>query len=235
MDSAVDKGRGSTEAVVSRSAVEGLAGALTDGQWSRLQDYASLLLASARPLSLISRGAERELGLHLVDSAAFIHATMGTAGAADVPELADLGTGGGLPGAVVAILRPRVRVTLIDSRNSRIVFLKQVTRRLGLENVEILHTRLEALEGRRAFSLVASRALGSLEETLAGSLRLLTPAGRLVLFKGPRWVDEEPRAVAVAESCGCEMGPVTRVELPGYGRTTTFVEFHVKQAAMPQS
>lgn len=234
VDSAVNKGAGATEVAVQRSVLEGLAGPMTAAQWGALQDYGTLLLASARRLSLISRGAERQLGLHLVDAAAFMSVALGDDGGEPVRELADLGTGAGLPGAVVAILRPQVRVTLIDSRNSRIVFLKQVQRRLGLENVEILHTRLEALGGRRAFDLAASRALGSLEETLAASLRVLKPRGRLVLFKGPRWEEEESEARAIAESCGCELADVKKVELPGYGRTTWFVEFHVKQPPKAQ-
>jgi 16S rRNA (guanine527-N7)-methyltransferase len=221
----------SAGAVVSRSAIEGLCGPVTPTQWGSLQDYAALLLASARRYSLISRGAEQQLGLHLVDSAAFTALVTGPDGAAGVRELADLGTGAGLPGVVVALLRPTVSVKLIDSRNSRVVFLKQVVRRLGLDNVEILHSRIEALAGRRAFDLVASRALGSLEETLAASLRMLTPTGSLVLFKGPRWVEEEARALAIAGSAGCELGWVKKVELPGYGRSTWFVEFHVKRPA----
>lgn len=215
--------------LVSRSAMESLAGPMTAGQWGALQDYGALLLENARRLSLVSRGAERELGLHLMDAAAFMSMALGVGADAGVRELADLGSGAGLPGAVVGILRPQLSVTLVDSRNSRVVFLKQVKRRLGLDNVEILHGRLEAIAGRRAFHLAASRALGTLEKTLAMSLRVLAPDGRLVLFKGPRWTEEEGQARAIAESCGCELGSVKRVELPGYGRATLFAEFHVKQ------
>jgi 16S rRNA (guanine527-N7)-methyltransferase len=221
--------------VVSRSVVESLAGPVTASQWSALEEYAALLLASARRLSLISRGSEQQLGLHLVDAAAFMSVVLGPESGTGVQELADLGTGAGLPGAVVGILRPNVRVALIDSRNSRVVFLKQVKRRLGLENVEIVHSRLEALGGRRAFGLAASRALGSQEETLAASLRLLTPRGQLVLFKGPRWAEQQEGARTIADSCGCELGWVKKVELSGYGRTTWFVEFHVKQPGTDQA
>ncbi len=217
--------------MVPRAAIESLAGPVSGAQWGALEEYAALLAASARRLSLISRSAEQQIGLHLVDSAAFVRVALSPEGGGSAArELADLGTGAGLPGAVVAILRPRLRVTLVDSRNSRIVFLKQVVRRLGLENVEISHSRLEALVGRRGFELAVSRALGSLGETLAPSLRILAPGGRLVLFKGPKWVEEESEARSVASACGCELGWVKKVELPGYGRTTWFVEFHVKRA-----
>ena len=231
VDSGGDREQAGAGAVVSRAAVEGLVGPVTAAQWSELGVFLELLRESARRLSLISRGAERELGVHLADSAALLSLGLGLEPGTGVGkvELADLGTGAGLPGAVVAILRPDVRVTLIDSRNSRVVFLKQVKRRLGLENVEILHERLEALAGRRAFGLAVSRALGSLETTFAASLRLLGPGGRLVLYKGPRWVEEEDRARVIAESCGCEQGWVRKVDLPGCERTTWFVEFHVKQ------
>jgi 16S rRNA (guanine527-N7)-methyltransferase len=230
VDSGVDSGESAGRGQVSRAALEGLAGPMSAGQWNAVQDYSVLLLENARRLSLISRVAETELGLHIVDAAAFMSVALGPEGGGGARELADLGTGAGLPGAIVAILRPNLRVTLIDSRNSRVVFLKQVQRRLGLENIEIVHSRLEALGGRRAFDLAVSRALGSLKDTLAESLRVLTPQGRLVLFKGPRWVEEEEQALAIAKSCGCELGWVKKVELPGYARMTSFVEFHVKQA-----
>ena len=213
---------------VPRSAVESVAGPIDDAAWDRLVRYAALLRQDARRLSLISKRAESEVGYHVLDSAALLGALRGDSGADCPGELADLGTGGGLPGLVVAVLRERTRVTLVDSRNSKVVFLKRAVRELGLGNVEIEHARLEALAGNRRFDLAVSRALGSLRETLLPSLRLLGGSGRLVLFKGPGWQGEQDEATRIASGVGCEMGWLRRMELPGLGRETWFVEFHVK-------
>lgn len=211
-----------------RSAIESVAGVVTDEVWGRLTAYASLVLEDARRLSLISKRAEGELGYHVLDSAALIEALRDASGSDVGAELADLGTGAGLPGVVAAILRPETRVVLVDSRNSRIVFLKRVLRELGLTNVEIEHARLEALAGTRRFELAVSRALGSLKSTLGPSLRLLAPAGRLVLFKGPGWDRESDEAARIAKSLGCAMGWLKKVPLPGLDRQTWFIEFHVE-------
>ena len=214
---------------VSRSAVESVAGRVDDATWARVEAYAGLLSEDARRLSLISHRAASQIGYHVLDSAAVLGALRDESGTGLDAELVDLGTGGGLPGLVIAILRERTRVVLVDSRNAKVVFLKRAVRELGLGNVEVVHERIEALAGRRQFDLAVSRALGSLRDTLAPSLRLLGPAGRLVLFKGPGWAGEEEEAMRIAAGVGCDMGWLRKVDLPGLDRQTWFVEFHVKR------
>jgi 16S rRNA (guanine527-N7)-methyltransferase len=176
-------------------------------------------------MNVVSRSSLEHLGEHLVDSSALLSIMDPAAG-----ELADLGSGAGFPGMVVAIMRPQMRVTLVDSRRSKIVFLKDLQRRLGLSNVTVLHERLEELAGKREFAMTAARALGSIDRVLPHCLRLTADDGRLVLFKGPLWEEEQERAEAIA---GREQSVISRVEkvaLPGLDRVTTFVEFHVKRA-----
>lgn len=220
---------------VPRDAVESLSGPVPDGAWTALQEYAGLLSLYGRRLSLISARAELEIGRHIVDSASLLSIEPLRMGDGGALEVADLGTGGGLPGVVLAILRPESRFVLVDARRSRVVFLKEAVRSLGLRNVEVVHARLEALRGKREFALAVSRALGSIEETLVPSLRLLSERGRLILFKGPRWGAERERAEALAAGAGCELGWHREVELPGVGRSTRFVEFHVKRAGVRSS
>jgi len=212
-----------------RGVIESLSGAVDDASWGRLERYAQLLGQQSRRLRLVSRRAEGEIGLHVTDAAALLRVEPLGGATGRAQDVADLGTGGGIPGVVIAILRPAVRVVLVDARRSRIVFLKEAARELALDNVEVVHARLEALGGVRQFDVAVSRALGAIEETLVPSLRLLSSRGRLILFKGPAWEREEARAVSLASGVGCELGWVRDVQLPGYGRGTRFVEFHVKQ------
>jgi len=131
---------------------------------------------------------------------------------------------------IVAIMRPEASVTLVDSRRSKIVFLKDVKRRLGLENVTVFHGRLEELRGQVQFELVAARALGNTRTVLASCLRLVAPGGELVLFKGPLWADEVEGVRVVAAQEGAEIARTETIALPGLERATTFVAFHVKHA-----
>ena len=89
---------------------------------------------------------------------------------------------------------------------------------------------MEDLEEERKFDLATARALGKVEDVLAPALSTVRPGGRLVLFKGPKWNSERTTAESVAAAEGFEIGWEREVVLPGVGRTTTFVEFHVKHA-----
>jgi len=210
---------------VPRERMEALAGPMTDGQAAQLKRYGQLLMAHAQKMSLVSKHELGRLDVHLVDSAAVLAHR-------DLPSgpdamTADLGTGAGLPGVVLAVLRPDARVALVDSRRSRVVFLKMVVRELELDNVEIVHDRIEALVGKRAFDLCVARALGKLDEVLVPSLGVVAPGGALVLFKGPKWQEECARAAQMASDAGAKLATERTIELPGTDRSTTFAEFEV--------
>jgi len=206
-------------------AIETLTGPLSAHQRNLLTRYAERVAAAPEGLRVVSRGALARLGEHFVDSAAVLSVV-------DVEgrTVVDLGSGGGLPGVVVAVLRPLAAVTLVDSRRSKVAFLKGVQRELELPNLEIVRARLEDLAGVREFEIGLSRAVGAVERTLAASLRVVANDGRLVLFKGPRWRQEAESARAIAAEEGAVLERTTDVALPGIDRRTTFAVFHVKRA-----
>jgi 16S rRNA (guanine527-N7)-methyltransferase len=203
--------------------IEALAGPLSEAKAELLTAYGEAIVSSSRSVNLVSRRSLGSLEEHFVDSAALLSFADPCDG-----ELADLGSGAGFPGMVAAILRPAAGVTLVDSRRPRIVFLKDVTRRLGLSNVTVVHARLDELGGQLSVSMAVARALGQTEAVLPDCLRLVAPGGRLVLFKGPRWSEETELVAAVAAREGAEIARTETVALPGLERSTTFVEFHVK-------
>lgn len=208
-----------------RESIETVGGYLSDDQAELLTIYGRAILKASKDVNLVSRKSLGSLGEHFVDSAALLaFADLGRG------SLGDLGSGAGFPGVVIAIMRPQVSVTLVDSRRSKVVFLKDVKRRLGLDNVTVVHGRLEELEGRVGFDVGTARALGRAKVVLASCLRLVAPGGKLVLFKGPLWSDEEEQAREIAETEGAEIARTEMVTLPGLGRATTFVEFHVKHS-----
>ena len=120
---------------------------------------------------------------HFVDSlapAAFIPP--------DTAFLLDIGSGGGFPGIVLKIVRPSLKVTLIDASRKKVSFLKHVIRKLSLEGVEALHARAEELADdyhyRHRFNAVVSRALASLELFVSLADPLVAENGLMVAMKG---------------------------------------------------
>ena len=99
-------------------------------------------------------------------------------------SVVDLGSGAGLPGLVLAISRPDLRVTLVEPMARRTQFLEEAVARLGLDNVEVVRARAEELHGRLAADVVTSRALAPLERLLRWSAPLLADEGTLVAIKG---------------------------------------------------
>ncbi|BBH17392.1 ribosomal RNA small subunit methyltransferase G [Nocardioides baekrokdamisoli] len=104
--------------------------------------------------------------------------------------LADIGSGAGLPGLVLAIARTDVRVTLIEPLLRRTTFLSEVVAELALENVEVVRGRADELHGKRTFDAVTSRALAPLPRLLTWSMPLVAQEGKLLALKGSNVADE---------------------------------------------
>jgi 16S rRNA (guanine527-N7)-methyltransferase len=114
----------------------------------------------------------------------------------------DIGSGAGLPGLVLAIRRPELRVTLVEPLLRRTTFLDEAVQRLGLSNVEVVRARAEALHGSRVFDVVTSRAVAPLEKLLAWSMPLVRPGGQLLAMKGSSAAAELAEAAATLHRLG---------------------------------
>src|SRR3954453_23683323 len=117
-------------------------------------------------------------------------------------DVCDLGSGAGLPGLVLSIRRPDLRVTLVEPLLRRTTFLTEVAERLDLTNVEVVRDRAEALHGSREFSVVTSRAVAPLPRLLAWSMPLVRQGGELVAMKGASAVEEVAAASSDLTRCG---------------------------------
>ncbi len=153
----------------------------------RLEQFVGAVRAS--PHNLLSpRALEEVWGRHVAESAAL-------AGwlAEDCGPLADVGSGGGFPGMVIAILRPGLQVSLIESTSKKARFLERTARGLGLEHVRVHDGRAEELAGGELagmFGTVTARAVAPLARLIPWTLPLLRPTGRLQAIKGERWAQD---------------------------------------------
>jgi 16S rRNA (guanine527-N7)-methyltransferase len=151
---------------------------LDRNQVEALMSFELLLLDRAIPLGLVARGDRIMIrSRHILDSLRAVLALE----TSDIDAL-DLGSGAGLPGIVVAIARPSLRVGLVEVRRRRAAFLELAVERLGLPNVAVLAHSANKLDG--VVDVCFARALAPLSEAWEFARQLLRPAGRLVYFGG---------------------------------------------------
>lgn len=154
-------------------------------RWRLAAAYAELLATDGVTRGLIGpRETGRLWERHLLNCAALTEALPADA------TVADLGSGAGLPGVVVALRRPDLRVTLVEPLLRRATFLSEVVERLGLIGVEVVRARAEELHGARRFDVVTSRAVAPLPRLLDWSMPLVEPGGAMVAMKGASAADE---------------------------------------------
>ena len=99
-------------------------------------------------------------------------------------RLADLGSGAGVPGIPLAIAFPAVQVDLIESNGKKVRFLREVVYRLHLANVQVIHSRIEAVDAPQRYDCLIARALSTLAELVSLSAGLLRQSGQLFAMKG---------------------------------------------------
>nr|WP_239455470.1 16S rRNA (guanine(527)-N(7))-methyltransferase RsmG [Nocardioides gilvus] len=163
-----------------------------------MEQYAQLLATEAVVRGLIGpREVPRLWDRHIANSA-----ILTTVLPAD-STICDIGSGAGLPGLVVAIARPDLRVTLVEPLLRRTTFLDEVVDTLGLTNVEVVRGRADALHGTRAFDVVTSRAVAPLQRLLGWSMPLVSAHGALIALKGSSIAEEIETARPVLKTFGC--------------------------------
>lgn len=133
-------------------------------------------------------------------------------------KVCDLGSGAGLPGMVLAIRRPDLRVSLVEPLLRRVGFLTEVVAELGLDNVEVVRARAEELHGSARFDVVTSRAVAPLPKLARWSLPLTRGGGETLAMKGSSAVEEVQSAQALLRRLGAASWSVETV---GAGVVTT--------------
>lgn len=130
-------------------------------------------------------------------------------------EVIDLGSGAGLPGIVLAIVRADLSITLLEPLLRRTVFLEECVDLLGLRGVVVRRARAEDVTGELAADVVTARAVAPLERLAAWAVPLLRPGGELLAWKGERAAAELEEAGPLLKGLGVRRAEVLRV---GHGK-----------------
>jgi 16S rRNA (guanine527-N7)-methyltransferase len=160
----------------------------------RLLAYWAMLQRWNRVYNLTAvRDPSEMLSHHLLDCLAVLPALRRHAGTRPLRVL-DVGSGGGLPGAVLAMVQPQWDVSCIDAVSKKASFVRQVASELALPNLHALHGRVETLAKDPGFDVVVSRAFASLVDFVSWTRGCIAPNGIWLAMKG-RAPDEELAAL----------------------------------------
>lgn len=140
-------------------------------KWNKVYN----LTAVRDPLEMVT--------LHLLDSLSVLPYIQ-------VKSLLDVGSGGGLPGIVLAICLPQLKVTTIDAVQKKVIFMRQVKGELGLDNLEVVHARVENYRPADKFDTIISRAFSELSLFVGLTKRLIKENGQWLAMKGQVPQDE---------------------------------------------
>lgn len=201
----------------------------------QLQKYYQLLLDTNKKVNLTAVIEERDVAIkHFIDSLTCFKAIA----IKDGQSLVDIGTGAGFPGLPMKIYQPGLKVTLVDSLDKRVAFLKNVIAQLGLAGIQAIHVRAEEVgrnkQLRESFDLAVVRAVASLAVLAEYCLPVVRTHGHFLALKGPKADKEIDSAKKALEIMGGEIQKTLKLNLPVTGDERTIIVIK-KVRATPES
>ena len=156
----------------------------TDKQLADLETYYDMLIEWNNKINLTRIIDKEDAYLkHFYDSLTVVRIQK----LEEINDICDVGTGAGIPGIILKIFYPHLKLTLIDSKEKKLRFIDEVIKRLDLKDTKTVHTRAE--EYKEKYDLVVSRAVANIETLLKYTMHLLNKDGKLVAMKGD--IDKE--------------------------------------------
>lgn len=202
---------------------------LGDG-YGRVKAFADALAAEGVLRGLIGpRELPRLWERHLLNSAALLP-YLPAAG-----TVVDVGSGAGLPGLVIACVRPDLDVVLVEPMERRALWLTEVATALGLTSVEVMQRRAEEVHGRLVADVVTARAVAPLDRLMTWCFPLVRDGGALLAMKGSRAQDEVAAAAGLIERLGGSPAEILEVgTIPGVAPTGVVRVVRVRPAPAPR-
>ena len=187
-----------------------------------LMRYMDLLLEYNKKFNLTAITEPNDvLEKHFLDSLLIFKNWNSTPGI----KVVDIGTGGGLPGIPVAILKPDIDVCLLDSVNKKVQFLEIVKEELGIKNIFPLWSRTEDLtkKARESFDVVTARAVAHLGVLIEYAFPLLKVGGTLIALKGPSIDIEIQESAPALKEFGAQIINIDKISLPTAGERNVVI------------
>ena len=188
----------------------------TETQYNQFVQYKTLLKEWNEKLNLTAITEDEEIiSKHFIDSIqAFQFAEL-----KEAESMIDVGTGAGFPGLPIKIMKPDLKVTLLDSLNKRLNFLRAVSEELNLENVEFVHSRAEdgarKPEFRDSYDIAISRAVANLTLLTELCLPYVKVGGHFIALKGPAVEQEIRDAEYAVKVLGGKIVKIQEVQIEG--------------------
>lgn len=184
--------------------------------WKQISQFASLLRSEGEVRGLIGpREQDRLWSRHLLNCAGLGELVPGDA------TMVDVGSGGGFPGVVIALMRPDVSITLLEPMQRRVEWLEYVKAKCSIENVTVFRGRAEECD--RTYDIVTARAVAALDKLLRWCAPLLAPNGEILAIKGQSVDKELPAGRNAARRLGLTMPEVLHVATVATVPPTTVV------------
>lgn len=189
---------------------------LTTEQVAGFTTYFDMLVEWNEKINLTAITEPQDVAIkHMIDSLSCYDEKIFKAGA----KMIDVGTGAGFPGLPLKIFRPDLKVTLFDSLNKRILFLQAVAEKLGITDIEFIHSRAEDggknKQLREQYDIAVSRAVARLDVLCEWCLPFVAVGGFFVALKGSRYSEEINDATGAIQRLGGEIVKIEKIKLPG--------------------
>lgn len=188
---------------------------ITEPMANQFMRYKDLILEWNNNINLTAITDEKEIIIkHFIDSISVVE----NLGKSNDLSIIDVGTGAGLPGIPLKIVKPNYKVTLLDSLNKRIKFLQAVIDDLGLTNMEAIHGRSEDygqnIKLRENYDIAISRAVANMSTLCEYTLPFVKVGGSFIALKGPSVEEEIQSASKAIEILGGKIKDINYINLP---------------------
>lgn len=181
---------------------------ISEEKIKKLLDFEQEFLRENSKLNLVSKNEENVLfEKHIFDSLSILNVLFNQEG-----ELLDIGTGGGFPALVIAIIYENMKIYPIDSIGKKIRAVENIKENLDLKNVYPICDRVENID--KMFDFVTSRAVASLKKILPLAIKKLKKNGKFIAYKSRKVEEEIKEAMPIIKKYGLKMPQTYRYELP---------------------
>ena len=188
---------------------------ITEEQIEKFDKYYEMLIETNKVMNLTSITEYDEVIIkHFIDSLLVVNIF----DISKSKKMIDVGTGAGFPGIPIKIMFPHLQITLLDSLNKRINFLQEVSKQVGIDNIEFIHGRAEDFgkleEYREKYDIATARAVAGLPILMEFCVPFVKVGGYFVCLKGPNANLELEESKAAMDVLGVEFIEKINIELP---------------------